>query len=131
MGQGIVVECDSCHYATSFQLGIGMAYACLENVKGAIHYTRRDEIMGIMHSHDVQGCEYYHGLFSCPKCHGLYERFYVRIAYDGSKVYESTFGCPRCKTELDEQKEPFDVCDWPCPSCGSKALSVTAHMLWD
>jgi len=54
MGHGMVVECRSCQYARRFHLGIGMMHWSLDNVKNAIHHTRRDEIMAIMRSRDSE-----------------------------------------------------------------------------
>ena len=71
--------------------------------------------------------------FCCRRrnCAGLYERFYVKIDYDGGKVYEIDFKCGKCKSKLVEIEDISAVNNRPCPKCNQKALRVEETVLWD
>ena len=131
MGSGIIVHCESCEYDKEFFLGIGELYSSLENVIDCIHYRRRPEILDILQNHKVDQCGDEHKLYGCTNCAGLYERFYVKIDYDGGKIYETDFKCGKCKNKLVEIEDIGEVKSRPCPKCSQKTLRVHEHLNWD
>ena len=131
MGSGITVHCESCNYYREFHLGLGIMYSSLENVIDCVDHWRRAEILEILQNHKVKKCDYEHKLYGCSNCAGLYERFYVKIAYDAGEVYETDFICGRCKNRLFEIKDISAVKNRPCPGCNEKTLRVEESILWD
>lgn len=131
MGSGIAVQCQSCDYDKEFYLGVGMMYSSLENVIDSVHYRERPEVLKILQNHKVEKCDYEHKLYACTKCAGLYERFYVKIDYDGGEVYETDFICGKCKSGLVEVEDISAANNRPCPKCNQKTLRVEETVLWD
>ena len=131
MGTGITVHCESCNYYREFYLGLGMMYPSLENVIDWVDQWRRTEVLEILQNHKVERRNYENKLYGCTNCAGLYERFYVKIDYDGGEVYETDFMCGRCKSRLVEIEEFGEVNNRPCPRCNQKTLSVEENILWD
>ena len=131
MGSGIIVRCESCEYYKEFYLGLGMMYSSLENVIDCVDHWRRAEVLEILQNHKVEKRAYEHKLYGCTNCAGLYARFYVKIDYDGGKVFETDFICVKCKSGLAEIEDISVVSNRPCPYCNQKSLSVEESILWD
>ena len=142
MGCGILVRCRHCeanpaeemgpYIGEVFQLGVGMMYSSLENVIDPLHYTRRSQVLDILHNHLVEDTECYHAMFHCPKCHRLHNRFYVKIVYDHDQVDETAYNCSKCRTRLEVIEED-DLSDIPCAECGQKTQYVDEEymLMWD
>lgn len=131
MGGGFFFACPGCNYQLEVTLDIGFAYSSLENVIDRVHPKRRPKVIEVLKSHDVEACDYAHALYRCGNCAGLYGRFYVRIEYDGGKVYESVFKCPRCRAILERLPDDVEPPPLRCPSCGRRNLEVSWGPLWD
>jgi hypothetical protein len=131
MGSGIIVHCESCEYKKEFYLGLGMMYSSLENVIDCVDHWRRAEVLEILQNHKVEKRSYEHKLYGCMNCAGLYAKFYVKIDYNGGKVYETDFMCGKCKSGLVEIKDVREVENRPCPKCKQKTLCVEESILWD
>ncbi len=131
MGSGIIVRCESCDYDKEFYLGVGMMYSSLENVIDCVDHWRRAEVLEILQNHKVTQRDYEHKLYACMNCAGLYEKFHVKIDYDGGKVYETDFICGKCKSGLVELEDTRGVENRPCPKCNQKTLRVEEAVLWD
>ena len=108
-----------------------MMYSSLENVIECVDHWRRAEVLEILQNHKVKKCDYEHKLYVCTNCPGLYERFYVKIDYDGGLVYETDFICGKCKNGLVELEDTKEVENRPCPECNQKTLRVEESVLWD
>jgi hypothetical protein len=131
VGSGITVSCQSCDYDKSFYLGVGMMYSSLEKVIDCVDRWRRTLVLEILQNHKVERCEYEHKFYGCTNCADLYERFYVKIDYDGGEVYETEFKCGRCKIKLVELEESRGLENRPCPKCDQMTLRIEEAVLWD
>ena len=54
---------------------------------------------------------------------------YVKVEYDGGKVFETIFRCGKCRANLIDVKHSIDY--YNCKKCGMKALEECGEMLWD
>jgi DNA-directed RNA polymerase subunit RPC12/RpoP len=131
MGSDITIKCSNCQSVESFMLGEGFMYSSLKNVLNLVHHKRRRRISEILNNHDVLDTEYEHRLYRCPECNRLYGRFYVKIFYDGDRVYETNFQCATCRTPLEHVQNEMETASYPCAFCGQKSLSVIEGLLWD
>lgn len=138
MGKTYNVTCLECNFTKQFDLGVGVMYSSLEEVfDECVHFTIKKKLREILTKHDVSEKEFEHRLYRCEKCNALHERFWVRIKYDGDKVYEPEFRCTNCSNqitpvELPEGKVLELVIEesFSCPRCDKKALSVQVSE-WD
>lgn len=129
MGYGITVECASCDYKETFMLGVGMMYGSLENVISQVTAARREEVLDILHHHEVEGVSYEHKLFICPNCNTLGERFDYSIFYEDGQLCKPYFRCSECRTKLVPVEEP--ITSLRCSKCGNKNLTSNETVLWD
>lgn len=87
--------------------------------------------------------DYGHGIYRCNKCGEFYERFYIRIEFDGGS-YEVSYKCPKCKVKLNQllsddrnedddwEEKSINIDKYPCPKCGKHSLYEGGlMMLWD
>jgi DNA-directed RNA polymerase subunit RPC12/RpoP len=131
MGYGFDIECESCNYSDSFQIGVGMMYGRLENVIDCVPSSLRAKVLEILREHDVTCRDYGHKLYVCSHCNALSDQFYLRIEYDESETFEISFECRKCKAPLEEAPDNFDFEQWPCPRCGSRTLKTCDELMWD
>ena len=131
MGSGITISCESCDYDKTFYLGVGMMYSSLENVIKCVDRWRRAAVLEIIQNHEMGKCDYEHKLYGCANCKRLYERFYVKIDFDGGEVYETGFRCGNCRSNLVEIDDIMGMKNRPCPKCDIMTLRVEETVLWD
>ena len=125
MADPIRTRCRRCDKQTRLKLGAGMSYLPLEEV---VHYTRgntRRALQEIVANHRIVSAEHSHRLFACTRCDTLHQRFYVRVDYEGGKmfggeVFETTFRCGKCRAPLAEPDKPLK--EYRCSQCGHYAL---------
>ena len=128
MGSGVAMQCDHCGWSGDFPLGIGMLYSDLDHVIGQLSKTKRAEVDEVRHKHRIERSEFMREMFVCRTCHALAGRLWVRLVYDGGKVYETVYACRKCRRpmEIAAEQEEF-----PCPKCGAKPLRQLLMPLWD
>ena len=132
MGCGIKVECKNCSYNKEFFLVIGMRYWDLKGILDSCIKSKkeRDIIKNILDKEENIYSNYEHSLYKCEKCGEIYERFYIKIIYDGG-VYEMKHKCSECKKDLTLIGDKLNVDEVNCPQCGKKTLTENEFMVWD
>ena len=110
-------------------LGVGMSYSSLGEVILLKKGNAQKSLNEITNNHVVNNSDYEHALFACPNCKTLHERFWVRVEYDGDKVFETSFRCGKCRKGLVRATQPIE--SYNCSRCGRQALEESPGKLWD
>jgi hypothetical protein len=110
-------------------LGVGMSYSSLEEVMQFTRGNARDALREITTNHTINDADYEYVLFACPDCNTLHERFWVRVEYDGDKVFETSFRCGKCRKGLVRAVRPIET--YNCCNCGRQELEESPGKLWD
>lgn len=125
------INCGSCGFQKTFQLGVTLAqFETLEEYVAARHLKRRPE-PSLKSTISEWVC---HSSFECPHCNLLYEvTSRSETDEEGSALLRPVRSrCPRCHAkgrEVDEFTE--DIGALPCPVCCSHSLHRQDVALWD
>ena len=136
MGIGVAIHCSNCGYSDNFMLGVGMLWRSFDDVSCYLNNRDRQKILDILENHKANCPEdeiypdYENKLFRCDNCNCLLDAFYVKIMYDGKKLFETEFKCPKCKNKLKTINHER-VVKYPCPECGKTTLEIKDRILWD
>jgi hypothetical protein len=135
VGHGLSTHCKRCGRQDTYTIGIGMAYYSLENVLNCLSPRNREKVKKILAEYKVDATEYEHRLYSCPTCLTLHNRFFVRMEYDGGKIFETSYRCGKCRRQLfpvkDNKRGEIDFGSFLCKSCGQPALEGGLSIMWD
>ncbi|MCF7911899.1 MAG: hypothetical protein K9M99_05190 [Candidatus Cloacimonetes bacterium] len=151
MGSSIQIKCSNCNYSETFMLGIGMMYNPIRVLDfdpkhGMLPQMVRskktiEQIRTLIEDkHAELDRDYGHKIYHCNSCKMLFERFYIKLVYEGG-IFEIDYKCPTCKSILEpvnrsaqnDSDELPDLKNYNCPECGKHSLYKDEYevICWD
>ncbi len=156
MGRSFGISCRECDYRNNFMVGIGMSYdpQSMMDVESefallpSLIRSKKalDQIKELINEKSAKISGYYgHEVYRCHKCGEFYERFFIRLDYEGGS-FVVKYKCPKCRVNLKPIDENLGkVSGWaekkinlemyPCPKCGKHSLyeggPFNINIMWD
>jgi hypothetical protein len=129
MGGSISTHCRNCNETEQFTTGIGFCHSSLDKAIRCTSGNVKKRLQVIVSNHSITDADYEHRVLGCSNCNTLHERFWVRVKYDGDKIYETRFRCGKCRTGLVDMDKSIE--EYCCSNCGGQSLEEFPGINWD